>query len=286
MTARQDLSLQQHPLSAAFPAMPENELGALSLDIEAHGQREPGVIFEGMVLDGWHRYLACQGAGVEFKSTEFDGADPMAFVLSRNLHRRHLTAAQRVAAVAECAKWAPAHRPSEKGGSASPLTTNALTNQQIAHAADASVKTVKQVKAAIRAGLGDAVKEGKVSAERAAEIAKLPPAKREKALAEPPKPRGIIADRKFEKLYEEVKAKLVEVMEQKDELADVARELNEKLEAFETTELDEQQKLIAGLQLTVRKKDAEIDRLRVQIRDANNKNNELIRTVKRLQKHG
>jgi hypothetical protein len=40
--------------------MPENETRGLAEDIEKHGQREPGVLLEGMVLDGWHRYLACQ----------------------------------------------------------------------------------------------------------------------------------------------------------------------------------------------------------------------------------
>jgi hypothetical protein len=50
------------PLSAAFPSMPEKEIEALTLDIEAHGQREPGVLLDGMVLDGWHRYLACDTA--------------------------------------------------------------------------------------------------------------------------------------------------------------------------------------------------------------------------------
>jgi hypothetical protein len=68
MTTTTQNSLQQHPLSAAFPSMPPVELEALAMDIEAHGQREPGVLFEGMVLDGWHRYVACGKAGVEFKA--------------------------------------------------------------------------------------------------------------------------------------------------------------------------------------------------------------------------
>lgn len=224
--------LEQHPLSAAFPAMPANELGALALDIQTHGQREPAVMLDGMVLDGWHRYLACQQVGAEFRSVPFDGADPVAFVLSRNLHRRHLTVAQRVTAVAECAKWATVGRP-ENRGSASPI----LTTRQIAEAADASEKTVKQVKAAIRAGLGDALRSGDVSAERAAEIAKLPKAKRAKALKEPKppkekKPRVVIAERKFEKLYEEVKAELAETKEALAALADTAA----SVEAFKNDE--------------------------------------------------
>lgn len=253
--------------------MPEQELQALALDIEKHGQREPGVMFEGKVLDGWHRYLACQAANVKFKTEEYEGDDPISFVISRNLHRRHLTAAQRVAAVAECAKWAPAHRP-EKGGTGSPV----MTNRQIAEVADASEKTVKQVKAGIRAGLGEAIKEGMVSAKDAAAIASGKPEKSAAA----PKPSGDAA--KLQARIKELEEALSDSEEKREAAADVARELNDKLEAFETTELDAQQKLIADLQLKLRKRDAEIDRLRMQIRDANNKNNELIRQVKILQR--
>jgi hypothetical protein len=167
------------------------------------------------------------------------------------------------------------------------------TSAEMAKEADVGERTIVQAKRAQEIGLGDEVKDGKVSAKTGAEVAKLPKEKREKAVEaikagkEPklPKPKAVIASRDVEKLYEAVKAELVEVKEKNDELAEVARELNDKLEAFETTEPDEQQKLIADLQLKLRRKEAEIDRLRVQIRDANNKNNELIRTVKRLQKN-
>lgn len=78
----------------------------------------------------------------------------------------------------------------------------------------------------------------------------------------------------------DVRGKYADLREKNAELADVARELEDKLTAFETTEPDEQQKLIADLQKKLRGKDAEIDRQRVQIRDLNNKCNALIRQVK------
>lgn len=210
--------LEQHPLSAAFPTMPESEIEALAMDIEKHGQREAGVLLEGMVLDGWHRYLACEKSGAKFKSVEFHGGDPVAFVISRNLHRRHLTAAQRVAAVAECSKWAPAHRPG-KGGTSSPV----MTNRQIAEAADASEKTVKQVKAGMRVGLGDAIKEGMVSAKDAAAIAKG---------ESPPRPKPKAADPLLQKAYEALQA---EFSETKDALAEMT-EMAASAEAFKNKE--------------------------------------------------
>ena len=80
----------QHPLSAAFPSMSSDELAALAEDIRTHGQREPGVLLDGQVLDGWHRYQACERAGVEFVATVYTGTDPVAFVISRNAHRRQM----------------------------------------------------------------------------------------------------------------------------------------------------------------------------------------------------
>ena len=273
MNAPERIALQQHPLSAAFPAMPEAEIEALAADIEKGGQRDPGVLLEGMVLDGWHRYLACQRLGIKFRSVEFDGEDPVGFVISKNLHRRHLSAAQRVAAVAECVEWAEVGRPGNRGTS-SPI----LTTRQIAEAADASEKTVKQVKSAIKAGLGDMVKAGEVSAKDAAALAKIPPKEREKALKEPApaKKKGHADDRAL--------AELEELRTRCDDLAETARELEEKLTVFETTDLDEQQKLIAELQKKLKKAEGEIQHQKRRASDLQAKCNELIREVKKLRR--
>jgi hypothetical protein len=172
---------KQHPLSAAFPAMSGLDLQNLAEDLKANGQREPGVIYEGMVLDGWHRYLGCTQAGILFKAVEFDGADPVAFVLSRNLHRRHLTASQRAASIVACTNWKPRGKQAPGAGLAS--------EQDMAKAAEVSERTIRHAKVAHQAGLSEEVKEGKVSAKRAAEVAKLPPKQREKALNQPPQPK-------------------------------------------------------------------------------------------------
>ncbi len=163
------IALQQHALSAAFPAMSPQELSDLTDDIAAHGLRQPVITYKGQVLDGWHRYQACLHAEVKPALVEFDGADPVAFVLSLNMSRRHLSASQRAAAVVACSAWKPAGRP-EKGEAASPF----LTNAKMAKAADTTTRTIQKAKRAHEAGLGEQVRDGKVSVERAAEVAKLP----------------------------------------------------------------------------------------------------------------
>jgi hypothetical protein len=43
-----------------------------------------------MILDGRNRYRACLEARVEPRFVEFDADDPIAFVVSVNIKRRHL----------------------------------------------------------------------------------------------------------------------------------------------------------------------------------------------------
>lgn len=175
------MSLPQHPLSAAFPAMSAQDLSDLTDDIAQHGLRQPVVTYQGAVLDGWHRYSACLHAEVKPTLTEYAGDDPAAFVLSLNLHRRNLTASQRAAAVVACAEWKPAGTNQFSGGSAPGA-------EALAERAGVSVRTIHQAKAADDAGLGPAVRDGTVSAKRASEVAKLPKAKRAAALKAKPPP--------------------------------------------------------------------------------------------------
>lgn len=176
------MNYTQHPLSAAFPAMGSDDFQALKADIQANGQREPIIVHEGMVLDGWHRYSACVELGIKPQQFSFDAsADPVAFVLSNNLHRRHLTGSQRAAAVVACSEWAPASRP-KKGEPGSSFSTN----DALAKAANVSDRTIKDAKAAHKAGLTDMVKEGALTVKEAAQVARgTEPKKPKRTLHQP-----------------------------------------------------------------------------------------------------
>jgi hypothetical protein len=85
---------QIHPLAETYPPMSEAEMEALTADIAARGLQRPIVLYEGKVLDGRNRYLACQRANVEPHFEEYKGDDPLGEVYSLNLNR-DLTAGQR-----------------------------------------------------------------------------------------------------------------------------------------------------------------------------------------------
>jgi ParB family chromosome partitioning protein len=84
-----------HELCLIFPRCTDEELQLLVSDIRENGLQIPITLYEGKILDGRNRYLACQMLNKEPTYIELDGESPLAFVISRNLCRRHLTESQR-----------------------------------------------------------------------------------------------------------------------------------------------------------------------------------------------
>src|SRR5262245_9827307 len=100
LAIRNQDELQFHPLADLFPLMQGEEFIALIADIDAHGQREPIILHEGMILDGCNRYRACREIGLQPWITGFDlvastNDNAEAYVISANIRRRHLTANQK-----------------------------------------------------------------------------------------------------------------------------------------------------------------------------------------------
>jgi len=84
-----------HELCCIFPRCTDEELQLLVSDIRENGLLTPITLYEGKILDGRNRYLACQMLHIEPEYVEFDGDAPLPFVVSRNLCRRHLSESQR-----------------------------------------------------------------------------------------------------------------------------------------------------------------------------------------------
>lgn len=84
-----------HEYADIFPMLSLEELDTLAADIAANGLLEPITLYEGKVLDGRNRYVACLNVAVDPRFTQYTGDDPLGFVVSKNLHRRQLTSSQR-----------------------------------------------------------------------------------------------------------------------------------------------------------------------------------------------
>ena len=87
--------IKAHPAAELFPRLSEAELEELVKDIYEFGQHQPIFVYKGQMLDGRNRYEACRRLGIEPRVTEYVGNDPVDFVVSMNLKRRHLDESQR-----------------------------------------------------------------------------------------------------------------------------------------------------------------------------------------------
>ena len=89
-----------HPVASIFPPITGDDYNKLVQDIKENGLRDPITIdSEGLVLiDGRNRYIACEAAGVEPRYEKlpesYDELDKINFIVSKNVHRRHLSAGQ------------------------------------------------------------------------------------------------------------------------------------------------------------------------------------------------
>ena len=185
------MTYTQHALSAAFPAMSDADFSALVNDIGVNGLIDPITTLDGEILDGWHRYNACSESDTDPVFVEYLGADPRTFVESKNDRRRHMTASQRAASKVSREDWRDPNS-AERGRQTNEvihkgaeLHPSSMTNKQMADFEHVSERTIKQAKAATKAGIGKAVIDGKISAERGAEIAKLPEDQRQAAVDDP-----------------------------------------------------------------------------------------------------
>jgi ParB-like chromosome segregation protein Spo0J len=82
-----------HEAANIFP-LDEEHIDELAADIRKNGLRVPIETLDGKIIDGRRRHLACGRVGVKPTYRAVQEDDPIAYVLTLNLHRRHLTPSQ------------------------------------------------------------------------------------------------------------------------------------------------------------------------------------------------
>jgi protein gp37 len=113
--------LKVHPAADMFPMMSDAELDELTYDIAQHGLRQPIVWLNGQLLDGRNRVAAISRIPDKNRREEIERRlqegkdcivfpfldDPIGYVVSANVHRRHLTTDQKRDVIAALLKATP-----------------------------------------------------------------------------------------------------------------------------------------------------------------------------------
>ena len=102
------------------------------------------------MLDGRNRYVACELAGIDPRFEEFTGGDPLAFVISENIARRHLNESQRAMCAARLANMGEG-RP----GKTTPI--GAVSQPASAELLNVSCRSVQRAKTVIANGVPELV---------------------------------------------------------------------------------------------------------------------------------
>lgn len=177
--------LQFHPLAEIFPLIEGQEFDDLVADIKARGLREPISTFDGMIVDGRNRYRACRAAEVKLEAGDIGELDPgtdlVAFVISANLRRRHMTNEERAKAAD---RLATLPRGSNQHASIeAPSQAEAAKKFDVTRTA---VQRVRKVRSAGAPELVTAFEKGDIRASVAATVASLPIEKQQEIVAAGP----------------------------------------------------------------------------------------------------
>jgi hypothetical protein len=169
-----------HPIANIFPMMEGKEFERFKEDIKTRKLQEPIITYDGKILDGRNRYNACKELYLTPTTKQYDGGDPVGFVLSANLHRRHLNESQRAMVAAKLA--------SLKVG-ANQHTKEGLSIERASKLSSASEATANRCRKVLNDGvpeLTQMVEKGQVAASLAEEVAKLPKEKQAELVKKTP----------------------------------------------------------------------------------------------------
>jgi ParB-like chromosome segregation protein Spo0J len=168
-----------HPFADIFPMLAEERLHELAQDIKDRGLLDPITLYEGQILDGRGRYRACKIAAVQPKFEDYVGDDALSFVVSRNLHRRHLTESQRAMVAARLADLKRGANQHSQG----------LPIGRAADLLNVGERTVARAREVLSRGVPDllsAVERGEVAVSAAANICGMSEAEQREMVASVP----------------------------------------------------------------------------------------------------
>lgn len=150
------MQLPFHPLADAFPLIEGSEFAELVASVREHGLFDPITLLGGTVLDGRNRYRACLEAEVEPRFEQFTGDDAAAFVVGKNINRRHLNESQRALAAAKLARLP--HGANQYAREDAEISAS-LTQQQAAKLLNVSRDTVQHARVVLDHGTPEEIRQ-------------------------------------------------------------------------------------------------------------------------------
>ena len=175
--------LEAHPLAYLFPLMLPEQFVALKADIAKNGQKEAIITWgerEPKIIDGRHRYRACMELGIKPKifTSLLSSEELLSWVISKNLHRRHLNESQRAMVAARIANLEHGQRADLAQEQERQICRSSpMTQAQAAtlvSVGERSVRTAKKVQEQGTPELVAMVDAGKVSVSAAATLVEEP----------------------------------------------------------------------------------------------------------------
>ena len=182
--------LQFHPLSNIFPLIDGQAYADLCADVAKFGIREPVWLYDGQILDGRNRWRAANETGAECPTRTYEGDEPAAFVVSLNLHRRHLSESQRAMVAAKLANM-PVGRPAGNSANLQNLPTSQSDAADMLNVSTRAVAAAAKVQREAQEPIVAAVERGDMTVSLAAKVMDLPEEEQAPILAAQP---GQIAD--------------------------------------------------------------------------------------------
>lgn len=183
-----------HEFKAAIQPLAQEELAQLEANIQAHGCRDPLVIWDGIIVDGHHRYEICSRLGITFQTVNMDFPDHASakvWMLHNQLGRRNLNDFQRseialqledllkgeakerrLSTLKQNATQATVPETDADVPTLAPRTRDTLA--KTAGVSHGTIKKVKDIRAAAIPEVQDMARAGTVSIHAAAKIADLP----------------------------------------------------------------------------------------------------------------
>ena len=186
--------MEVHPAAAAFPMMSDHELDAMAEDIKRNGLRNPIVTWRGVIVDGRNRMAALSRTLTEPQFSELAGyedeGDVIRWIISTNIHRRHLSESQRAMIASELAKLGHGQRSDAQICASSMTQDEAAERLQVSRR---SVQAARQVQEQAP-DLAARVKSGELKVSRAASLAR----ERVRAQTDPSRADDSVIDRRDE----------------------------------------------------------------------------------------